>query len=409
MGLIKAIKSAVGGSLADQWLEVIEPNQMTDSTVFTNGVTVRKDDPKNQNTKGTEGIVTDGSVIHVYPNMFMMLVDGGKVVDYTAEEGYFRVDNQSQPSMLNGRFMDTLKESFNRVRYGGVSPNRQHVYFINLQEIKGIKFGTRNPVNYFDSFYNSELFLRAHGTYSIKITDPLRFYAEVIPKNATRVDITDINEQYMSEFLEALQGSINRMSAGGTRISYVPSKGRELSRFMQDSLDDSWREMRGMEVQAVGIASISYDDESRELINMRNKGAMLGDPSVREGYVQGSVARGIEAAGSNEGGATGAFLGMGMGMNTAGQIIGQASQANLEQMRMQQEQKVAEDTTQADAQAAAWICANCSHENHGGKFCSNCGTKRPEANLSCTECGYTPDKNQPAPKFCPECGTPFPA
>ncbi len=121
MGLIKAIKSAVGGSLADQWLEVIEPNQMTDSTVFTNGVTVRKDDPKNQNTKGTEGIVTDGSVIHVYPNMFMMLVDGGKVVDYTAEEGYFRVDNQSQPSMLNGRFMATLRrgqpESAARVFY----------------------------------------------------------------------------------------------------------------------------------------------------------------------------------------------------------------------------------------------------------------------------------------------------
>ena len=77
----------------------------------------------------------------------------------------------------------------------------------------------------------------------------------------------------MSEFLEALQGSINRMSAEGTRISYVPSKGRELSRFMQDSLDDSWREMRRMEVQAVGVRSISYDDESRELINMRNKGA----------------------------------------------------------------------------------------------------------------------------------------
>lgn len=195
MGLIKAIQSAVGGSLADQWLEVIEPYQMTDSTVFTSGVTVRKDDSRNQNRKGTEGIVTDGSVIHVYPNMFMMLVDGGKVIDYTAEEGYYRVDNASAPSMLNGRFTDTLKESFNRIRYGGVSPARQKVFFINLQEIKGIKFGTRNPVNYFDSFYNSELFLRAHGTYSIKITDPLLFYAEAIPKNADRVDIADINEQ----------------------------------------------------------------------------------------------------------------------------------------------------------------------------------------------------------------------
>ena len=28
MGLIKALSSAVGGSLADQWLEVIEPNDM---------------------------------------------------------------------------------------------------------------------------------------------------------------------------------------------------------------------------------------------------------------------------------------------------------------------------------------------------------------------------------------------
>ena len=46
MGLIKAIGSAVGGSLADQWLEVIEPNDMGDNTVFTSGVLVRKDDKK---------------------------------------------------------------------------------------------------------------------------------------------------------------------------------------------------------------------------------------------------------------------------------------------------------------------------------------------------------------------------
>ena len=55
---------------------------------------------------------------------------------------------------------------------------------------------------------------------------------------------------------------------------------------MANTLDKAWKEMRGFEIQAVGIASISYDDESRRLINMRNKGAMLGDPSVREGYVQ---------------------------------------------------------------------------------------------------------------------------
>ena len=137
---------------------------------------------------------------------------------------------------------------------------------------------------YFDNFYNAELFLRAHGTYSVKITNPLQFYAEVIPRNADRVEIDEINEQYLSEFLEALQSSINQMSADGTRISYVTSKARELGKYMSTTLDEEWNQTRGMEIQAVGIASVSYDEESQKLINMRNEGAMLGgDASVLRG------------------------------------------------------------------------------------------------------------------------------
>ena len=176
MGIIKAIGQAIGGTLADQWLEVIEADDMSDKTVFTSGVLIRK----GQNTKGTGNTVSNGSIIHVYDNQFMMLVDGGKVVDYTAEPGYYKVDNSSLPSLFNGQFGDSLKDSFNRIKYGGQTPTAQKVFFINLQEIKGIKFGTRNPINYFDNFYNAELFLRAHGTYSVKITNPLQFYAEVI-------------------------------------------------------------------------------------------------------------------------------------------------------------------------------------------------------------------------------------
>ena len=46
MGLIKAATSSVGGGLADQWLEVIEPDNMGDTTVMTKGVFVRKDDKR---------------------------------------------------------------------------------------------------------------------------------------------------------------------------------------------------------------------------------------------------------------------------------------------------------------------------------------------------------------------------
>ena len=163
MGIIKAAVSAAGSTLADQWLEVIEPDEMDSQTLFTQGVQVRR----GANTKGSSETVSNGSVIHVYDNQFMMLVDGGKIIDYTAEPGYYTVDNSSMPSMFGGGIQDALQEAFSRFKYGGVTPTRQKVYYINLQEIQGIKFGTRNPINYFDNFYNAELFLRAHGTYSV--------------------------------------------------------------------------------------------------------------------------------------------------------------------------------------------------------------------------------------------------
>ena len=396
---------------------------MSDTTVFTKGVMVRANDKRNNNKKGTTDTVSNGSIIHVYPGQFMMLVDGGKVVDYTAEPGYYEVKNSSAPSLFDGEFGDALKDAFSRVKFGGVAPYAQKAYFINLQEIKGIKFGTRSPVNYFDNFYNAELFLRAHGTYSIKITDPIKFYTEVLPKNADRVDIGSINEQYLSEFLEALQAAINRMSADGIRISYVASKSRELSQYMATELDNDWKAMRGMEVLSVGIASVSYDEESKNLINIRNQGAMLGDASIREGYVQGAMARGFEAAGSNQGGSAQAFMGMGMGMNAGGGFMAAASQSNQAQIARDNEAK------QAAAQAAAnsWTCA-CGAVNTG-KFCAECGSKKPEAagawkcacgavntgkfcpecgakkleddTWFCTECGH---KNTGAGKFCPECG-----
>lgn len=436
MGIIRAAGKAIGGGLADQWLEVIEPGDMGDQTVFAAGRRIRR----GENVKGTDGTVSNGSVIHVYPNQFMMLVDGGKVVDYTAEEGYYKVDQSSMPSLFNGQFGDALKESFDRIRYGGQTPKAQKVFYINLQEIKGIKFGTRTPINYFDNFYNAELFLRAHGTYSIKITDPLRFYAEVIPKNADTVEINSVNEQYLAEFLEALQTSINQMSADGVRISFVASKGRELGKYMSDTLDEDWKKMRGMEIQSVGIASISYDEESQKLINMRNQGAMLSDPSVREGYVQGAIARGMEAAGSNANGAMAGFMGMGVGMNTAGSYMAGASNMNFQQMQMNQGamgygQQMNQGQPQAgpgygqqpgqagggygqqpsgagggygqqagpagqeQARPGAWTCS-CGSVNTG-KFCSECGSPRPVSGPWTCSCGAVNTG-----KFCSECGKP---
>lgn len=388
MGLIQAIAGTISGTVQDQWLDAIAAQDMSEGIVFVQGQQLRK-----KNT-GTGAIISDGSKILVYDNQAMLITDSGEIVDFTTEPGAYTFSSATAPSLFNGNFNGVLRDTWERFKFGGAPSGQQKVFFVNLQEIKGIKFGTPNAIQYFDNFYNAELFLRAYGTYSIRIVDPLKFYSEVIPRDAQRVHIDEIKEQYQAEFLEAFSVALNKMSVEGIRISQVQSHIGELSDYMRDALDKEWEAQRGIEIQAVGIASVSYDDQSRKMIDMRNQGAMLQDPSIREGYVQTAVATGIQNAGSNPAGAGISMMGVGMGMQAGGAFIQGASSPNQSQPAARQ----------SAAPKTGWICG-CGSQNTG-KFCPNCGQAQPVAAASgasfCSNCG-----NQfpgVKPKFCPNCG-----
>ncbi len=392
MGLIQAAVSSVSGTLADAWLEVVQPARMGVSTIAAKGYPV-----STKKSKASRNIISNGSVIQVAEKQAMLLLDGGQIVDYSAYPGYYKVFASSSPSIFNGQLADSVKESFNRFRFNGQPSATQEVIYINLQEIRGIRFGTRNALQYFDSFYQAELFVRCHGSYTIRVTDPVLFYQEVLPKGAEYVDIATINETFLNEFLCALQTAIGKMSEEGVRISSLGSKTMELSKHMADVLDVDWRTQRGFEIVSVAISNISYDDESKKLINMRNQGAMMQDANIRAAYVQTAAAQGLQSAGSNTAGAGAAFMGMGAGMTAMGGLFGSMQpmqQAPVQQMPVQQ-MPVQQQATPA---ANNWNCT-CGTAN-SGKFCSNCGAKKPETTgaWQC-QCGV-----MNTGKFCSECG-----
>lgn len=412
MGIIRAAQESIRGMLADQWLEVVEPGDLSEGVIFTKGVLTRKTE-KSSNQKGSTDIISDGSLIHVPENVCMLLVDGGKVVAMSAEAGYFKVDNSVSPSIFTGNIfhsaLDMVKDSFNRVKFGGETPYKQKVFYVNLQEIRNIKFGTVTPLMYHDAIYDLDLEIRTHGDYSIKVKDPIRFYLEAISKSQDKLTTDNFNEQYQSEFMEALQTSISNLSVNGVRISHVPSKGSELSEHMSNVLDKKWEEVRGIEIVSVGINAITYTEDSKEILKERNKGAVLSDPNVRQGYVQGAMARGFEAAGSNESGTGNTFLGMGIGMNTAGGMFGEISKANQEQIQQQNAQSANNMNqnptayTNNNQTTEMWKCQNCGSDNTGN-FCFNCGEKKPERTTGafCSNCGFKFEGE--TPKFCPNCG-----
>lgn len=456
MGIIKAAMGSVGGALGDSWLEVIEPSDMNYTTVMCPGIPKARDDRRNTNTKGTDFTVSNGSIIHVYDNQMMLLIDGGAIVDYTCEPGYFEVKNSSLPSLFNGQFGDSLKETFNRFKFSGVTPTAQRVVYINLKPMEGIKYGTKTPINYYDANYDIDVNVRAFGKFSLEISDPLRFFRTIISTsdvtNMRPVDMAVLTEQrWDSEFLTALQQALTELSAQGVRISQIGMYNSKLVETLKNVLKDTWNDRRGVELCEVGI-TVSYDEETKELLKERNKVAMFNNPSMRETLVQKNISEGIKDAGSNSGGSMAGFLGVGMGMQYGGGFMNNASNANMQQMQMQQQQMqqpvqqpmqqpMQQQAPQQVVGAAAvggWtcecgkggntgkFCAECGKPKpmpvasnswtcscgvvNTGKFCAECGAKRPDAQpkkVKCDKCGYEPDMSKPIPKFCPECGDPI--
>ncbi|MDR1441216.1 MAG: SPFH domain-containing protein [Bifidobacteriaceae bacterium] len=323
MGLIRAAMGAVGGTLADQWLDAIGvPDELVkQDTLLIKGRRLREDS-RSSNSKGTDEVISNGTQIVVPTAMSMLLVDGGQVVDVTAEPGYYTVDNSAQPSVFVGQWGDSLRQAWERFKFGGTTPQQQRALFIAQREIRDIKFGTKEPIMYFDTAYNAELFLRTFGSFTILINNPVLFFANVYDKSASRLNFSDIRDQFVAEFMSKLSTAIAQLSGQGVRISGVMQYQDLLSQAMRDLLDADWTQLRGIEVLQVAVESVNYDETSRELINLRSRGAMLSDPAIQRGYVAGTVADALHEAGANPEGGAGGMMGIGFAGGAAGGMFG---------------------------------------------------------------------------------------
>ncbi|MDR3106649.1 MAG: SPFH domain-containing protein, partial [Bifidobacteriaceae bacterium] len=241
MGLIRAAMGAVGGTLADQWLDAIGVPEalMKQDTLLIKGVSLREDG-RSSNRKGTDDVISNGSRVVVPTNMSLLLVDGGRVVDVSAEAGYYTVDDGAQPSVFVGQWGDSIRQTWERFKFGGATPQQQRALFINQREIRDIKFGTKQPIQYWDAFYNAELSLRAFGSFTILINNPILFFANVYDKSSPRVNFSDIHDQFLSEFMSKLTTAVAQLSGQGVRVSAVQQHQDVLSRAMAELLDADW-------------------------------------------------------------------------------------------------------------------------------------------------------------------------
>ena len=402
MGLIKAGLGALKGTLADQWKEYFYCEAMDKDTMVVKGR--KRTGARSSNTKGSDNIISNGSVIAVADGQCMMIVEQGQIVEVCAEPGEFTYDTSTEPSIFSGSLGDSILETFKtvgkRFAFGGDTGKDQRVYYFNTKELIDNKFGTPNPIPFrvVDSKIglDVDVSVRCSGVYSYRIADPLLFYTKVCGNVSQDYTRDELDSQLKSEFISALQPAFAKLSDLELRPNQIVAHNTDLENAMNEALSVKWGELRGLQVVSIALGSVTLPPEDAEMIKQLQRTAVLQNPMMAGATLVGAQADAMKAAASNQAGAMTGFMGMGMAMNAGGM-----NAQNLFAMGQQQAQQQAQQPAPA---ANGWKCA-CG-ATVTGKFCPECGSKKPEPvqNGWKCKCGATATG-----KFCPECGAPKPA
>ncbi len=331
MGLISAGIGAVGGTLADQWIDFFTAPAFDEQTLVSPGVLQERNNGRGTNKRGSTNIVTDGSRVAVPENTAVIITDGGRIVSVSTEPGYFVFRNDGQPSIFTGSGLrrSLITQSWERFKFGGAPGQQQLIYFVNLREVRNQKFGTPGPLPYRDfslvppgSSQAPVLRLKARGQYSARIVDPIRFFRNFLPSNVRSYSLADsaANSQLAQEFITAFQAAVQSLSRT-TDVASLAAHGPEVATALtnEGGPEGSWIERFGLEVVSVAISAIEYDQASRELMDKYNKGVLLGG-GVGNAYAQATVADSALAMAENDEGGAG-MMGLAMGVSAIGGTV----------------------------------------------------------------------------------------
>ncbi len=341
MGFIKAFAGAIGGTFADQWQDYLVPMQGVPATAgIYPAVPQGTNAGRGSNTKGSNNIISNGSKIMVPEGMALITIQEGAITGCVTDAGgfIFRSDDPNAKSVFadDGIMSSIIKQSWERFKFGGQPGSNQTAFYVNLKEIPNNRFGTQSEIYWDDAYLNAQVGAVTRGTYTLKIVDPILFIKNFVPasylSDGEVFDFADMDNDAGAQLFNEV---VSSLSAAFSNYTNDPSKGNRITKIQGDQIGFAkslsqaveegyqWRTDRGLEIVKVAIQAIEYDEDTKALLSDVKKADALSGARGNS-FMQQSVARGMQAAGANGGGAGMAF--MGMGMNAAGGVMGAVQQ-----------------------------------------------------------------------------------
>ena len=344
MGFIKAFAGAISGTFADQWKDFYVPSSnITETSAVYPAVLKSTNNGRGENYKGNANIITNGSKIVVPENTALITMQDGAITGCITEAGgyEFKSDDVNSKSMFagDGIFGQTIKSTWEKVKFGGIPGSQQLAFYVNLKEIPNNKFGTQSEIYWDDAFLGTQVGAITRGTYTLKIVDPLLFVKNFVPAkylvaDAPVFDFGDMDndacEQLFNEVVGTLSSAFSKYTNDpekGNRITKIQADQIGFAKAMSDAVEEAyqWKESRGLEIVKTAILAIEYDEGTKRVMSDVKKADALSGARGNS-FMQQAAARGLESAGANGGGAGIAF--MGVGANAAGSMVSNFAQEN---------------------------------------------------------------------------------
>ena len=248
--------------------------------------------------------IQTGATLVVRESQQALFVDEGKTADLFGA-GTHLLTTQTLPLLTNLKNWDKFF----------ASPFKSDVYFFNLRQQLGRRWGTAQPVTVRDSEFGA-VQLRAFGMYDYRISDPAKLFSEVTGVAA------DYSREQLDEPLRNVVMTRLASVFGSSGIAFLDMAANQvlLSQKMAELLAPDFARL-GLTLERFSVESVTLPEAIQKALDERISMGVVGDLNR---YTQYQTASAIPLAAQNEGGLAG--IGAGVGVGAA---IGQAMATNM--------------------------------------------------------------------------------
>lgn len=354
MGIIKAAGGALGGVMAEQWLEMFYCDAIGEEMLAIRGK--KRMGENSANTQGENNTISDGSIIAVNEGQCAIAIEHGKVIGFFDTPGENIFHSEHTGSIFGkGGLKSIVGQTVERIGFGGDAPINQYIMYLDLREHTGNPFAFTMPLHArnLETGLDLDATVETSGMFSFRITAPLVFYKNICGLRTSEVPKKLVLPQIVAELQSAAAQALSVMCADGVAPAQLPMQIPLLTEKLQEVLTEKWAELRGFLPVSIAFDGLHLQQKDVHTFQQAERASMLKDPTMAAATLVGAEADALRTAAANPGGAGTAFAGMHFAAQAGENPFTAPAAAN---------------------KPALWRCS-CGNYNTAN-FCENCGKKR---------------------------------